>query len=285
MEVSVRTKREKLTRVLELLEKTHGPRPWRRAGPCLDVLVRAMLAQNTNVANARSGYRQLRRRFASWTQVMNAPVRDVQRQIAVCGLARMRARRLQNMLRIIKAQRGRLDLDHLGVAEPQTAYEYLTSFFGIGPRTAACTLLFAFGMPLFPVDNGVRRMAKRLRLMRPNAGHDQTSQTIARHLEPSQFYPLHVLMFGHAKQVCRPRNPKCAECRLNELCPYGKARLRHRPVEPELRPSTHERATILSRYASSGVPKRGVGRDDEERTTGRPARDVIWHGQDARAPC
>ena len=85
-------RRVRVTRILELLEKAHGPRPAKSRGKCLDVLVACMLTQNTNMANARSGFRQLRRAFPSWTKAMLAPIHEVQRPIAVCGLARMRAR-------------------------------------------------------------------------------------------------------------------------------------------------------------------------------------------------
>src|SRR5258707_14366327 len=99
-------KRLKLKQTLIGLVRMYGEaKPLRiTRGAGLDTLIEAMLAQNTNMANATSGYRMLRRRFRSWSQVMNADVGDVQREIAICGLARMRARRLQNLLRVVKAR-------------------------------------------------------------------------------------------------------------------------------------------------------------------------------------
>src|SRR5688572_19982162 len=139
--------RHKLRRVLRGLERMYGPapRPRLRRGAGLDTLVEAMLAQSTNMINAERGYRMLRRRFPSWTRVMDATVNDVQREIAVCGLARMRARRLQNLLRIIKARHRKLSLDFLGERPVKDALDYLMGFYGIGPKTAAFTLLFGFG--------------------------------------------------------------------------------------------------------------------------------------------
>src|SRR5688572_30358464 len=61
-------KRAKVVRILRKLERAHGKRTWRSSGPCLDELAYAMLSQNTNLSNADSGYRQLRRRFPTWTQ-------------------------------------------------------------------------------------------------------------------------------------------------------------------------------------------------------------------------
>ncbi len=246
------TKREKIARILKHLERAHGKRTWVSSGPCLDELVYAMLSQNTNMANSDSGYRQLRRKFSTWTQVMNADVRDVQRQIAVCGLARMRARRLQALLRRIKEERGALDLQFLATLPPPDAYDYLMQFHGIGPKTAAYTLLFSLGVPMFPVDNGILRMAKRLRLVRAKARDAEASRTLESITPPKKVYALHVLMFTHAKKMCRPRNPKCGECALLEVCSYGQRRMRHAPPS-ELEIPLRKRPVILSRWMSDGL--------------------------------
>jgi endonuclease-3 len=254
--------RNRIAQLLPLLERVHGPRPATVRGSCIDVLVASMLTQNTNMANARSGYRQLRRVFSSWTQVMSADVRDVQRCIAVCGLARMRARRLQALLRTIKHRHGALDLQFLQRQSPDDALDYLLTFFGIGPKTAACTLLFAFNMPVFPVDKGIHRLARRLHLVRARAGEAETGRAIAPLLDPPGHYPLHVLMFQHAKQYCRPRNPKCRECCLMGLCPTGQRRSRHRPPQRLELPTRRMRPIILSRVASAGISKHGDGEID-----------------------
>ena len=254
-------KRDKVLSILRRLERAHGKRVWRSSGPCLDELVYAMLSQNTNLSNADAGYRQLRRRFPTWTQVMHAAVADVQRQIAVCGLARMRARRLQAILRQIKQTRGALNLQFLADMEPPQAYAYLTSFHGIGPKTAAYTLLFSLGVPMFPVENGILRMTKRLRLVRPKARDEETSRTIEHLSKPAHRYALHVLMFAHAKRMCRPRNPKCGECTLVELCPHGQRRLRHAPPQDPL-PPRNGRPVILSRFISDGISKVAPGEED-----------------------
>ncbi|HYO11263.1 MAG TPA: hypothetical protein VER17_20025 [Tepidisphaeraceae bacterium] len=254
----------RLAQLLPLLEQAHGPRPATVRGRCLDLLVACMLTQNTNMANARSGYRQLRRAFASWTQVMLAPIDDVQRCIAVCGLARMRARRLQALLRTIKQREGKLDLQFLGERSPGEAFDYLMGFYGIGPKTAACTLLFAFNMPVFPVDKGIHRLARRLSLVRGKAGEAETGTTIGGMLRPPAHYPLHVLMFAHAKEYCRPRNPRCRQCQLMPLCGYGQRRSRHRPPKQMERPAAprRPRPIILSRAAGGGIARHGDGEVD-----------------------
>jgi endonuclease-3 len=257
-------KREKLRQILQLLERCHGRRKWASRGPGLDVLVESMLAQNTNPANAASGYRQLRRRFANWQEVMDAPIHEVQRQIAICGLARMRARRLQALLGKIHAERGALDLQFLKDTPTEDAHAYLMSFFGIGPKTAGCTLLFAFGKPILPIEKVMLRIARRMRLVKPRAGEAVAERVLTPLTRPRDRYALHVLTFAHGKQFCRPRNPKCRECCLLEMCPYGQRRVRHQPPHTHVEFVRKARPMILSRFASAGIAKRAA---EEERQT------------------
>jgi endonuclease-3 len=207
------------------LVRMYGAAPGRRVrrGAGLDTLVEAMLAQNTNMVNAVRGYRMLRRRFATWQEVLAAPVGEVQREIAVCGLARMRARRLQDLLRAILEQRGRLSIDFLARETPEAAFEYLMSFYGIGPKTAAFTLLFGFGHPVLPVDNGVLRVIRRLRLVRAKARDLEAERVLSPLIARGNHYPTHVLLFRHAKERCRVRNPtRSASCsELSEILGTG----------------------------------------------------------------
>src|SRR5678815_876965 len=88
-------KQDKIKDVLRGLRRMYGQRTFVREGSGLDTLIEAMLSQNTNMANASRGFKQLRRQFPTWSKVLAAPVHELQRCIAICGLARMRARRLQ----------------------------------------------------------------------------------------------------------------------------------------------------------------------------------------------
>ncbi len=242
--------------------------PWSPRGTGLDVLVEAMLSQNTNMTNSRRGYRQLRRMFPTWPKVLAAPVEQVQRQIAICGLARQRAQRLQVLLAGIKADhpggRGKLSLDWLADQTPEAATAYLRSFHGIGPKTAAYTLLFGFNMPVLPVDNGILRVARRLKLVRPKASAGLVEQTLTPLVPRSSHYPAHVLMFRHAKERCRPKNPKCEGCKLLTMCPTGQRRIKHRPPEAGVEVMT-PRPKMLARFVSAGIRKDGVARDGIDR--------------------
>ena len=233
----------------------YGRVEWQPRGTGLDVLIEAMLSQNTNMPNARRGYRQLRRAFPTWTKVLNAPTADVQRQIAVCGLARMRARRLQELLARVRSTqptgRPKMSLDWLADAEPATASEYLLGFHGIGPKSAAFTLLFGFNQPVLPIDNGILRVVRRLRLVRARAREVEAGRTLLSLIPRGQNYAAHVLMFRHAKALCRAKNPKCGECELLPVCPFGTRRVKHEPP-PEVIPLPPRR---LARVISAGLPR------------------------------
>ena len=90
------------------------------------------------------------------------------------------APRIQAILREIKADRGKIDLQFLEDMEEQSAYEFLTKFKGIGPKTAKCVLLFAFGSPVFPVDTHIHRIARRLGLIGPKASADDCTRSSSR---------------------------------------------------------------------------------------------------------
>ena len=148
-----------------------------------------ILSQNTSAANSDAGYRRLRRRFRSWNQVADAPVEEVERHIRVSGLSNQKAPRIQAILRQIRAERGRIDLQFLAEEDDEAAYAYLRAFPGVGPKTACCTLLFAFGKALFPVDTHIHRIARRLGLVIPKGTAEQSHEALTPLIAPEDRAP------------------------------------------------------------------------------------------------
>jgi endonuclease-3 len=216
--------------ILSRLRRAYGPRPWKCWGKGVDVLVDTILSQNTSNANSDAGYRQLRRRFRTWNQVADAPAAEVERHIRVSGLSNQKAPRIQAILRQIKADRGRIDLQHLAAMDEQRAYEYLTSFNGVGPKTANCVLLFAFGMGVFPVDTHIHRIALRLKLIGPKTTAERAHDVLKPMIPPKDRYEMHVQLIEHGRRTCRAINPKCGGCVLLDLCAYGQARVSENKV-------------------------------------------------------
>jgi endonuclease-3 len=215
--------RSPFPRILKLLRQQYGPRPPKIWGNGVSVLVETILSQNTSNKNSAAGYRQLRRRFRSWNQVADAPVEEVERHIRVSGLSNQKAPRIQAILRQIREQHGKIDLQFLQDMSDEAADEYLRKFNGIGPKTANCVLLFAFGKELFPVDTHIHRIAIRLELIPEKSTAEQAHDLLKPMINPPDRYEMHILLIEHGRKTCKAQRPRCEECCLLNLCPTGKA--------------------------------------------------------------
>jgi len=190
----------------------------------LDELILTVLSQNTNDRNRDVAYARLRDRFSSWAEVRDADEDEVEAAIRPGGISRIKAGRIQQILRAV----GDDDLGWIAGAPLEEGREYLCSLPGVGRKTAACVLLFSFGLPDVPVDTHVYRVGTRLGLFRPKASFDEAHDEMLRLVggDPEQAYELHVALIRHGRRTCTARAPRCDECPLLSLCPYGKARRR-----------------------------------------------------------
>ncbi len=205
--------------ILRRLEKAYGKRPWQHWGRAVPVLIETILSQNTSGANSTAGYKRLWRQFRSWNKVADAPVEEVEKRIRVSGLSRIKAPRIQRILRQIRQDRGKIDLEFLEDWPPEGAYQYLMQFEGVGPKTANCVLLFSFGMPVFPVDTHIHRIAMRMGWVPPGTDERRCHELLKPMIRPDNRYPMHILLIAHGRQTCRAQNPRCGGCGLQELCP------------------------------------------------------------------
>jgi endonuclease-3 len=212
----------RLRTILERLRDAYG-RPVPRAhGAPIDELVLTVLSQNTNDRNRDVAYARLRERFASWADVRDASAAEVEEAIRPGGLAPTKAVRIQAILRAI----GDDDLAWLETAPLDEARGYLTGLPGVGRKTAACVLLFAYGRPDVPVDTHVYRVGSRLGLWRAGAPLDEAHDEMLRLARGSDPYESHVALIRHGRRTCTARAPACRACPLLSLCPYGRSAVR-----------------------------------------------------------
>ncbi len=190
----------------------------RRTNP-LDSLIGTVLSQNTTDANSGPAFDRLKAKFPAWETAARAKPGQIAAPIRSGGLAEIKAARIKRILQQIERDRGRLDLSFLDRLPLSEARRYLTNLPGVGPKTAACVLLFSLGKPAFPVDTHVLRVSKRLGLIPPTTTMDRAHDIFADLLQPSQMLPLHLGLVRHGRQVCAARRPKCSICSLAELCP------------------------------------------------------------------
>ena len=183
-------------------------------------LLNTILSQNTNAANQRVAFARLRRAFADWDAVADADPARIAEAIRPGGLADMKAVRIRDILRQIRRDQGRIDLGFLASLPSEEATRYLMSFKGVGPKTAACVLMFELGWPAFPVDTHVLRICKRLGWLSPDCDAQRAHEMMDRAIPDDVRYQLHVNMVNHGRKLCRPSNPRCAECPIRRYCEY-----------------------------------------------------------------
>ena len=208
------------------LEKRFG-RPSRCAHESDPIrnLVLTILSQNTNDANRDKAFAGLMERFPTVPILAAAKARDVESAIRPAGLARAKAEAILSALARVREERGAYDLSFLGAAPLPEARAYLTSFRGIGVKTANVVLLFSFGKDAFPVDTHILRVAKRLALVPPSAGLSRAALLLEPHVPAGEHIPLHLNMIRLGREICRPKNPMCPACPLLPVCPEGKRRV------------------------------------------------------------
>jgi endonuclease-3 len=84
--------------------------------------------------------------------------------------------------------------------------------------------MFSFGRPDIPVDTHVFRVGGRLGLFRPKGGLEEAHDELLRVVPADDAYEFHVSLIRHGRRTCTARNPRCLECPLLSICPYGRAR-------------------------------------------------------------
>jgi endonuclease-3 len=211
--------RQRIRTIVRRLERVYGPRPWRRHRGGIDGLIQTILSQNTSDGNSGAAFLSLRKRFPQWEQVLTARVSSIETAIRCGGLSRMKAPRIKKALSGIRESRGTLSLDFLDDMPLSEAKAYLESIEGVGPKTAACVLMFCYNRPALPVDTHVHRVARRLGLIPEKCATGPAHEMLEQMCPPELVYPFHVLMIEHGRKTCRARRPRCDECALADLCP------------------------------------------------------------------
>lgn len=215
--------RDKVAEANQILTDFYGPRVLHGTRDPLDELVLTILSQNTSDRNSGRAFRLLKQRYPDYDTVLEAPTAELYEVIKPAGLGNIKAPRIQSVLAEILRRCGRLDLEVLRDLPMVEAKRWLTSLPGIGPKTAACVLCFACGMPALPVDTHVHRVALRLGLIGPKVSADAAHDLLEQALPPEKVYSFHVNMILHGRQICHALRPDCLHCPLAEMCDYRRA--------------------------------------------------------------
>jgi endonuclease III len=208
-------------------------------GDPLAELVLTVLSQSTNDRNRDVAYLRLRARLPTWEAVRDAPLGVVEEAIRPGGISKVKSERIQRILRAISEDPRdgigglggvggppasavvpyELSLGWVAQAPLVQARDYLTGLPGVGRKTAACVLLFAYGLREVPVDTHVSRVGTRLELLRPGAPFAELHDQMLALTPAGEELELHVNLLRHGRRTCHARAPACRECALARMCP------------------------------------------------------------------
>ena len=187
-------------------------------------LVLTVLSQSTNDRNRDVAFLRLRDRFPSWEAVRDAPVPEVEEAIRPGGISKVKSRRIHDILVAIEGA-NRVEGLELGwmkdvpVAESR---DFLVALPGVGRKTAACVLLFSYGLRDVPVDTHVSRVGMRLHLLRPGAPFEELHDEMLALTPPGAELEFHVNILRHGRRTCHAQRPDCASCILRRSCPESR---------------------------------------------------------------
>lgn len=218
---------ERIRWVYERLAEQWGIPPWQPDGDALGGLIATILSQHTSDVNSERAYARLRQAFPQWADMRDAPVDAVADAIRVGGLAQVKAERIQGVLRAIGERRdGALDLGYLAALPLDEALANLRALPGVGPKTAACVLLFSLGRPAFPVDTHVWRVTRRFGLIGPKVTPEVAHRELEAQIPAEWRHTLHLDLIQHGRRVCYAQRPACERCVLAKRCEYTGNRYR-----------------------------------------------------------
>jgi endonuclease-3 len=201
--------------VLRRLETCFGRPDWQVEHPPLDELVLTILSQHTSDINCERAFASLRAEFPTWEAVVAASDDAIADAIRAGGLASVKAPRIKMVVSRVLADNLLEGIERRPLGE---AKALLRSLPGVGPKTAACVLLFACRRPALPVDTHVYRVAQRVGLIDGTTNPEDAHETLEALLDPRDVYSFHVNMIQHGRKICRARSPHCATCQIADLC-------------------------------------------------------------------
>jgi len=214
--------RRRLSPLFARLLRTWGPQHWWPGETPFEVMVGAVLTQNTAWTNVEKAIANLVvRGWLDPDRIAGLRHRDLARCLKPSGYFNVKAERLQAFCRWYRQAGGFPELERLPTAELREA---LLAVRGVGPETADDILLYAFERPVFVVDAYTRRLFSRFGLCRGDEPYEHLRQGVeaAVGADTRFFNELHALIVRHTKEVCRAR-PRCADCVLAGRCPAARA--------------------------------------------------------------
>jgi endonuclease III related protein len=201
-----------------------GPQHWWPGRTHFEIIVGAILTQNTSWTNAELAIGNLRAHgLLSVSGISKAPLGQLRRLVRPSGYFRQKARKLKEFCEFLRREYGG-SLRRMFAAQTIALREQLLSIWGIGPETADSILLYAGGDPVFVVDAYTKRMLGRHGWIGEKAKYDDVRWMFERAFpgDAARFNEFHALIVHAGKRFCRKQKPNCQACPLGRYLEEGR---------------------------------------------------------------
>lgn len=215
---------DRLLAIYRTLAEAFGPQHWWPGETPLEIAVGAVLTQNTNWANVEKAIGNLKAHdLLDLEKLATLPPEILAHYIRPAGYYNLKAKRLQNLLRLIHVQSG--DLDAFLARPAEQLRQTLLAVKGIGPETADSIILYAANQPIFVVDAYTHRLLLRHNLISEEADYHEIQELFMDNLppDPALYNEYHALIVRCGKQFCKKSKPDCRACPLPD--PAARAEL------------------------------------------------------------
>jgi endonuclease-3 related protein len=224
---SLATRHSPLATYYDALFRAHGPQHWWPGRTRFEIIVGAILTQNTSWTNVERAINNLRReRMLTPSAIEKIPTARLAKLIRSSGYFRQKAQKLKVFVHFLR-EKHQGSLDKLFATPTAELREQLLAIHGIGPETADSILLYAGNHTVFVVDAYTRRILERHGLVQAKAKYDEIRSLFEQNLPAdSQLYnEYHALIVHTGKHFCRTREPNCAQCPLQPFLPVAQTLL------------------------------------------------------------
>lgn len=210
--------RSKLLKINEVISSLFKIKREKKGNP-LDILIATILSQNTNDLNSHRAFENLKKKFPDHDSIINADLKEIEEAIKVGGLAHQKAKRIKALLVELKKRGADFDLSFLKDFPIDDGIKFLTSFKGVGLKTASCVLLFGFGKNVFPVDTHIHRILNRIGIVKTKTP-DETFLKVRDLIPNGLAYSLHTGLIKFGRTICRAKEPVCGVCPIYNVCEF-----------------------------------------------------------------
>ncbi len=210
---------KQLRQVFDLLLEAYGKQHWWPAETAFEVMIGAVLTQNTAWSNVERAIANLKQAGVLHQRgILELSKGELAELIRPSGYFNVKAQRLHNFCGFLAENGGECVLRETDL---ENAREMLLSINGVGPETADDIMLYALEQPVFVVDAYTRRIFSRLGMLQGDEGYDEIRLGFEKALGPHVllFNEYHALIVRHGKETCKTK-PHCEQCGLIGLCVF-----------------------------------------------------------------